>query len=480
MGGVTEPAIRVRQNAWTLSQSDPWHPTIYWYERAFDVLKKNEDVNDPRSLLAIANIHGTELDPNQWPPQIGVRGWNACQHASWYFLPWHRIYLHYYETILRDIIDKKLHGPSDWALPFWFYDPTTPATLALPPAFLAPLNRDGDENALYTSRRETSIMAGGRVNKDDVETSGWPNRFSSQSPFTPTFGGPQTGWSHRGSTVGSLEREPHGLVHGDVGGPFGLMSLFETAAQDPIFWLHHANIDRLWDVWRNGQGHQNPIDSAWLTRPFNFGFGADQLSMLVGQTVDTTAAPLDYRYEGVPVPTVPSVGGGLGLDGGPEEAVVEDIAPELVGASDGPVPLTGSRTSVRVDVTPPGGPLGLAPEEPPAHVFLTLQNVRGKDVGMRSYAVYIEAPSDVELDSMPHLLAGRFSTFGVMEASQSDEWEPGNGLTFSFDITSIVQGLQAVDAWDPATLNVTVVPQTEVGQGEPGVLEIGQIGVYYG
>ena len=29
----------------------------------------------------------------------------------------------------------------------------------------------------------------------------------------------------------------------------GWMSAFATAAQDPIFWLHHANIDRLWEAW---------------------------------------------------------------------------------------------------------------------------------------------------------------------------------------------------------------------------------------
>ena len=29
------------------------------------------------------------------------------------------------------------------------------------------------------------------------------------------------------------------------------MGAFETAGLDPLFWLHHANIDRLWEVWLN-------------------------------------------------------------------------------------------------------------------------------------------------------------------------------------------------------------------------------------
>ncbi len=58
---------------------------------------------------------------------------------------------------------------------------------------------------------------------------------------------------------GFLEHSPHDNVHGDIGGALnnvfnnrlaqGLMSNPCTAALDPIFWLHHANIDRLWEVW---------------------------------------------------------------------------------------------------------------------------------------------------------------------------------------------------------------------------------------
>jgi len=54
--------------------------------------------------------------------------WNQCQHGSWYFLPWHRAYLAAFEAIVLDAIVKK-GGPSDWALPYWNYDPTKPGTL---------------------------------------------------------------------------------------------------------------------------------------------------------------------------------------------------------------------------------------------------------------------------------------------------------------------------------------------------------------
>jgi polyphenol oxidase len=49
------------------------------------------------------------------------------------------------------------------------------------------------------------------------------------------------------------------------------MGLLDTAAQDPIFFAHHANIDRLWNVWlNNATTHQNPTSTAWLNHQFTF------------------------------------------------------------------------------------------------------------------------------------------------------------------------------------------------------------------
>ena len=34
----------------------------------------------------------------------------------------------------------------------------------------------------------------------------------------------------------------------------GLMGDPHTATRDPVFWLHHANIDRIWWLWTQGGG----------------------------------------------------------------------------------------------------------------------------------------------------------------------------------------------------------------------------------
>ena len=52
-----------------------------------------------------------------------------------------------------------------------------------------------------------------------------------------------------GDKEGILEGQPHDNVHGMIRGFMGDF----LSPVDPIFFLHHANIDRLWDVWTRRQ-----------------------------------------------------------------------------------------------------------------------------------------------------------------------------------------------------------------------------------
>ena len=67
--------------------------------------------------------------------------------------------------------------------------------------------------------------------------------------------------------------------------------------RDPIFWLHHANIDRLWSRWLRTKTHINPPVPQWLNELFEFGNGQWYTQLGANDVLNTTATPLRYRYD---------------------------------------------------------------------------------------------------------------------------------------------------------------------------------------
>jgi tyrosinase len=66
------------------------------------------------------------------------------------------------------------------------------------------------------------------------------------------------------------------------------------AARDPILWLHHRNIDRLWASW-NKVGRSNPTSTTFLNTTFTF---ADENGQqVVGKVSDVLSIlRLGYAY----------------------------------------------------------------------------------------------------------------------------------------------------------------------------------------
>lgn len=82
---------------------------------------------------------------------------------------------------------------------------------------------------------------------------------------------------------GTVERAPHNTLHKWVGSNFQPkredMGAFYSAARDPTFYAHHANIDRLWEVWSGVHKFDlHNVDPDWLNFSFYF---HDQNSQLV-------------------------------------------------------------------------------------------------------------------------------------------------------------------------------------------------------
>jgi tyrosinase len=485
------PAVRVRQDVWTLSAANPWHPTLLWYARGVGALKARS-ITDPRSWRHLAETHGTSAPRPTWPP--GAR-WKQCEHFSWHFLPWHRGYLHHFERIMLDQIIA-LGGPSDWALPFWNYSDTSrPDVRRIPPAFRPPTLPDGTPNALFESERAPGINGGARM-LTDVSTDDMMRR----SVFTPAlglgngFGGTRAPvGSHRGaggSQAGALEDVPHGTVHVAVGGDgpgAGLMSTFERAAQDPIFWLHHANVDRLWEAWLvAGRGNRNPSASAWMDDGrWVFGSGSTETTVTTRQMLDPRRAPLGYRYSDMPA-TPARAGEGEWFEEPPEvEPEDEGRPPELVGASSGPVALGPGSSSARVPLGSPSGPAAERLRETGGiptgvNVFLRLENITGTVIHTSGVVVYVNIPAGGRPADFPDRKAGVVSMFGVIETSRRDDQHSGSGRGATFDITRIARGLAAAGHWDPRKLDVTFVPIPDAtGRVGTGDVRVGRVSVFY-
>ena len=290
--------VRSRRDAWTLRSNPPWDPMTEYYARAVGVMQGRAS-NDPTSWVYRAGIHGSYA-----PPPTGSN-WNECQHSSWHFLSWHRMYLYYFERIVRAAV-VGLGGPSDWALPYWNYEQPAPFN-SLPEPFRVPALPDGAANPLFlpAPARSPAIAQGFGISPQVASSSAAFAQIAfSSAPGGTSFGGGRLPPAHFGSSRGQLEQSPHNGVHTQVGGAGdgacgrGLMADPNCAALDPIFWLHHANIDRVWDEWlAGGGGRANPTEAAWLQQTFDFHDETGALVRLSGADVLDTAAQLAYDYQ---------------------------------------------------------------------------------------------------------------------------------------------------------------------------------------
>lgn len=108
-----------------------------------------------------------------------------------------------------------------------------------------------------------------------------------------------------------LEGQPHNNIHNFIGGyrvwdtaPYGNMAA-NLSPTDPIFFLHHANMDRLWDIWTDKQVKNGdpilPTDSTDLKNlveePFLFFVRADGSYVTDGKAGDyLSTEPFSYDY----------------------------------------------------------------------------------------------------------------------------------------------------------------------------------------
>ena len=167
--------------------------------------------------------------------------WGSCQHGTNGFLPWHRMYLHFFERTLR-----KKSGNPNFALPYWNYFQETgkgSTGIALPTIF-----RGTAAGSLYDQWRTPGI------NENTVAIDA-ESGSAAQAFKATTFS----------SFYSRLEGQPHGSMHCGLGSGCTApdIGLVPFAGWDPAFYTHHANIDRLWQCWMNNKAAGKPITLEW-------------------------------------------------------------------------------------------------------------------------------------------------------------------------------------------------------------------------
>jgi hypothetical protein len=238
--------------------------------------------------------------------------WNKCPHfgqCSADFVIWHRAYLHFFERTLRAAANDP-----ELALPYWNYGApdqrTFPAIYAL--EFLDAAREA--PNPLFHPNREKSFTGGlveisaliGQAQKTVDATTFF------HLPGAPGFGGDDLDEDH--TLIGLLEQRPHNDIHLAVGGVInsanGAMAEITTAAFDPVFWAHHANVDRMWAEWAAKPGKiWGPVPALdWFDDPVWLFVDADGSEVHVSRrdAINLLAAyDVDYSNQLVVPPAPP-------------------------------------------------------------------------------------------------------------------------------------------------------------------------------
>jgi hypothetical protein len=457
-----------RQNIWALSENSS---VVQGYKTAVAAMKQlsQDRPNDPRGWRFQANIHGVPTDEwNNAPAQIRPY-WRQCRHGHWRFLPWHRGYLYFFERIVRHF-----SGDPTWALPYWNWaNRSANEQRAIPRPFRSPAS---EENPLWAEQRDSNLnhpQSPGllpSVLANDVDVALGHRRYIHVSPNQPGFGGIE----HNDSTSSpntnfhvGLEFPAHDSVHSWIG---GLMGNTRTSARDPIFWLHHANIDRVWERWRRLAGHADPDLSAWNRTYTFFDETSDDVTktrtITIADLLDTSANPLNYVYDDYQH-FAPALAQGAAVPNGQQKKTaqafdaVASVSARSIELSDRPSVLTARLNPA---AKAPIEALRSNPtrEEDGPIILLSLEGVEYKTKPSGVYNVFINLPAGSAncTDAELHRVGG-LSFFGDHGDDHGAQPKQGHddptGSVFQFDASHVVRSLARLGRWQDDALRLTFI-----------------------
>ena len=478
-----------------------WNDTVLWYARAVGALW-DLPIADRRSWRYLGAIHGVDLEPSGWRGQglIGPQDrlpparernavWDQCQHAGWYFLPWHRGYLAAFEAIVARTV-KDLNGPSDWKLPYWnYFDATNPDARRFPKAFTEPTMPDGTGNPLAWWARSPTLMLTTALVGADITLEAMAMTTFTAQPGAAGLGGSPTGFAQFGPNggAGAIESDPHNVIHVMVGGFGGYMSDPNYAALDPLFWLHHCNIDRLWAAWLEDSGNTQENGADWGDGPSPRRFSMPQPdgTLKVFTPKETLpGAALESSYDDLVAGTPRAAGRG------PQDARIREARmparlssrparkPTLLGSNKKAIKIGKRAEATQIRLARAPARARAAPADAadagPQRIFVFLENVRGSTPSA-SLTVYVGLPARSARAAARRELVKTVVLFGLAKASaDATSGNEGDGLSVAVDATDAVEQLTGASGELPADLEVTIEQQPGLAGSE---VTVGKVSV---
>lgn len=266
---ASEPQ-RLRKNFYDLTDEE-----LKNFMKAVGFMRNSYRLRDPRQWDNYALEHALHCtESNKAHPQV---------HWGWHFLPWHRGYLYFLERILANILTTEFGiDGSTFALPYWDWSsqhgmPNTKireqSGLASPFFGYDPTKEDMtaddglgfDNSALYDGNRGPSpqkpqMDPANELTPESRQHVAMTRYYMSPEYINLCLAAP---WEQFGGQPvidrngqGLIEAGPHNCGHDWVGIRFGKnrnMGTLRSAAADPIFFMHHCNIDRIWSLYTQPQ-----------------------------------------------------------------------------------------------------------------------------------------------------------------------------------------------------------------------------------
>lgn len=290
-------AILVRKNFNSLSK---WEMLNLNYAIKQMKIRSQNNINDPLGWSFQVKIHNSPYPDGSLS--------ETCQHGNCFFLAWHRMYLFFFERILFKHMRNNWPKPS--GLPYWNNanaNPSTSANTIIPIMF-----RKSTTSMLFwppyvtqSNLRHSRNLDYNRVGT--ISNPVWPIPAYVGSDYNNALN-----YTNYYDFQDALENA-HGAVHNllgvwnDANNNTILYDMFDgtKAANDPIFFFHHANVDRYWELWlAKGQKRKNPgsdCDKFWWDKRFEFYDSTGKKVSLQGKDIVeiSNKMMMNYKYFGI-------------------------------------------------------------------------------------------------------------------------------------------------------------------------------------